>query len=288
MIFTRYIYFFLWIFIASCSPISSPEIMSIENIKINDQNSEKFFLRSSIEIFNPNKFTISSKDVSYNLYLDSIYIGNGLFKDGLVLEKKKKSLVQTSLTINKEVLKSITGIKDSVSLKILGSTSLPLIPKKYYFDFNYKIYPKELISFFTETFLKEIDIKVKDVKIKNLDIKSTSLEITFLLENKTKFECKIQSMNVELHKTNEYNNLLGNVDLKNDFMIYSNSSEKFTSNLNVNTLKMGTTFFTNTLKSKNSFFIKLNSVIEYNNIEIPLVAKRRVDYNPITLEIELK
>ena len=56
----------------------------------------------------------------------------------------------------------------------------------------------------------------------------------------------------------------------------------------VNTLKMGTAFFSNTINNKNSFFVELSSVIEYNNLEIPVIIKRRLDYNPLTLEIELK
>ena len=50
---------------------------------------------------------------------------------------------------------------------------------------------------------------------------------------------------------------------------------------------MGSALFSNTMNSSNSFYIKVNSIVKYNDIEIPFVIKRRVDYNPLTLEIKL-
>jgi hypothetical protein len=31
----------------------------------------------------------------------------------------------------------------------------------------------------------------------------------------------------------------------------------------------------------------VNSIVKFNEIEIPIVIKKRVDYNPLTLEIKL-
>ena len=51
---------------------------------------------------------------------------------------------------------------------------------------------------------------------------------------------------------------------------------------------MAGAIFSNTMSNKNELFIKASSLVEYNNIEIPFTIKKRVDYNPLTLEIELK
>jgi len=274
--------------ITSCSSIEAPKIISINNVEIIKENSEFFFIDSQISVYNPNRFSISTKDISYNLYIDSIYIGKGDFDKGLLLEKNNNSNITTSLIINKSTLKSFSNLKDSISLKILGSSSIPYIPKKYYFDFDYKIYPNDLITFFTDRLIEDVNIKISEVKIKKLNIKNISLEIIFALENKSKLECKIKTLDVKLFKTNSYKDLIGNSEIKNDFVILSNSTNQFTSQLKVNTLKMGTAFFSNTINNKNSFFVEVNSIIEYNNVELPITIKRRIDYNPLTLEIELK
>ena len=112
--------------------------------------------------------------------------------------------------------------------------------------------------------------------------------MTFVLDNKSSMECKVKALDVKLFKTNAYKNLIGSSEIKNDFIVRSNTTNQFESQLMVNTLKMGTAFFTNTINNKNSFFVEVNSIIEYNNLELPITIKKRIDYNPRTLEIELK
>ncbi|MDA9107318.1 LEA type 2 family protein [Flavobacteriaceae bacterium] len=290
-LFKRYLFIVLFtnlFFLVGCSSIKTPEIISINNAEITKEDSESFFIDSQIKIYNPNRFSISTKDISFNLYIDSLYIGKGDVNKGLTLEKNNNSNITTSLVINKSKLKSFSNLKDSISLSILGSTNIPYIPKKFYFDFDYKIYPNDLIAFFTDRLIEDIKIQIKEVKIKKLNIKNIFLEMTFVLDNKSSMECKVKALDVKLFKTNAYKNLIGSSEIKNDFIVRSNTTNQFESQLMVNTLKMGTAFFTNTINNKNSFFVEVNSIIEYNNLELPITIKKRIDYNPRTLEIELK
>jgi len=238
-------------------------------------------------MFNPNGFKIPTKDIFYNLYIDSLFVGQGDFKKGY-LNKKVNSNLTTSISVKKNIIQYVYDIKDSISIKVLGSTSIPLIPSKYYFDFNYKIYPKDIINLFTNRLMEDVDLKILEIKVNKLNFKNTSFEIIFSLENKFQFECIIKKLDVKLYKTKNYNDLLGYSELKNDFSILSNSTNRFTSKLNVNTLKMGTAYFTNTINSKNSFFIEVDSKIEFNNIDFPFKIKKQIDYDPVTLKIELK
>lgn len=274
--------------ITSCSSIKTPELVSINNIKITNENSENIYLLSEISVFNPNSYSISTKDISFNLYADSLYLGKGDIENQLILSKNSSSNITTSLIINKNTLKSFSSLKDSVSLNILGSSSIPYISKKYYFDFDYKIYPNDLISFFTKRILEDIMIKISEVKIKKINLKNISLELTFVLDNKSKMECKVKALDIKLFKTSAYKDLIGSSEIKNEFTVKSNTINQFESQLKMNALKMGTAFFLNSLNNKNSFFVEVNSIIDYNNLELPITIKRRIDYNPLTLEIELK
>ena len=270
-----------------CTPILNPKLISLDNIEVIEENAENFILSSDITMFNPNGFKIPAKDIFYNLYIDSLFVGQGDFKKGY-LNKKVNSNLTTSISVKKNIIQYVYDIKDSISIKVLGSTSIPLIPSKYYFDFNYKIYPKDIINLFTNRLMEDVDLKILEIKVNKLNLRNTSFEIIFSLENKFQFECIIKKLDVKLYKTKNYNDLLGYSELKNDFSILSNSTNRFTSKLNVNTLKMGTAYFTNTINSKNSFFIEVDSKIEFNNIDFPFKIKKQIDYDPVTLKIELK
>lgn len=287
---TKYILMLLgaMMFITSCSSIKTPELNSINNIEITNENSENIFLVSEISVFNPNRFSISTKDISFNLYVDSLYVGKGEVDNELILAKNESTNITTSLVINKSNLKSFSSLKDSVSLNILGSSTIPYISKKYYFDLKYNIYPNDLISFFTERLMEDIKIKITEVKLKKLNIKNILLDFVFVLDNKSLMECKVKNLDIKLFKTNAYKDLIGSSEIKDEFTVESNTINQFESQLKMNILKIGTAFFLNSINNENSFFIEVNSIIEYNNLELPITIKRRIDYNPLTLEIELK
>ena len=81
--------------------------------------------------------------------------------------------------------------------------------------------------------------------------------------------------------------MCANCSINNSFTVLADTLNVFSTDVSVNTLSMGSALFSNTMNSSNSFYIKVNSIVKYNDIEIPFVIKRRVDYNPLTLEIKL-
>ena len=95
-------------------------------------------------------------------------------------------------------------------------------------------------------------------------------------------------MNINVYKSENYKEILSSSVIKESFILNPMSLNEFTLDVRVNTLKMGAAFLTNSLKNKNSLYIEITSKLKYDNIEIPYSLKRRIDYNPITLEILLR
>ena len=136
--------------------------------------------------------------------------------------------------------------------------------------------------------MKDVDVKISEISISKIDIQNIYLDVIFMLHNKSEMECKIKRLDVKVYKTNNYKDVVGSSKIKDSFIIQADSFNEFKSQVKVNTLSMASAIFSNTMSNKNTFFIKASSVLEYNNIEIPFTIRRRVDYNPLTLEIELK
>lgn len=287
-IFKTILIFVFFILIVACSSIKSPKLIDIDRFELIQDKSDDLILKSDIKIYNPNRFSISSKDVSFNLYLDTLYLGKGNIDNGLMLIKKDTSLISSSLKLRKDQLYSLINLRDSVSLKILGSSAIPLISKRHYFDLEYKINISEFISRIAQNIIEDINIQINKVRIKKVDFSNIHLEVTFGLDNKTEMECVVKQMNINVYKTDNYKELLSSSIIKNSFRVNPMSLNEFSLDVKVNTLKMSTTFLSNTLSNNNSLFIELTSKVEYKNIEVPYSIKRRVDYNPKTLEILLK
>ena len=136
--------------------------------------------------------------------------------------------------------------------------------------------------------MKDIDIQISEVSVKKINVKNTSLEVVFMLDNKSKRTYQIKTLDVNIYKTSSYENLLGRSEIKDIFIVHADTLNQFTSQVEINNFKMGPSLFSNTMSEKNSFFIIVNAQVEYKNIELPIIIKRRMDYNPVTLEFELK
>ncbi len=282
------ILFFFIILIAACSSIEDPEFLDVERIELVEDKTDELVIASDISIYNPNWFSISADDITFNLYIDTFYIGKGDIIDDLLLPKKDTAIISSLLIIQKNCLDSSVKLSDSISINILGSSAIPYISKRFYFNFDYKLYINNFITFFADKFIQEDDIQIKEVRINKIDLANIYLEVTFLLDNKSEMEYTINKLDVEVYKSNKYKNLIGNSKIDESFTILADTVNEFKTRVQVSTLMMGSAIFSNSLSNKNSFFIKVNSKVEYNNIEVPFTIQRRVDYNPLTLEIELK
>ena len=275
-------------FLLACSSIEDPKFISIDKIELLEERSDELIVTSDISIFNPNWFEISAEDVSFNLYIDTFYIGNGNIEKIMVLPKKDTSIISSTLNIQKKLLASFSDLKDSVSLHILGSTAIPYVSRRYYFDFDYKIYIHDFITLFADKVMQDVDVKISEISISKIDIQNIYLDVVFMLYNKSEMACKIKKLDVKVYKTSNYKDVVGNSKIKDSFTIQADSFNEFKSQVKVNTLSMASAIFSNNMSNKNTLFIKASSIVEYNNIDIPITIKRSVDYNPLTLEIELK
>lgn len=275
-------------FFVACSSIEDPKFISVDKIDLLEEKSDELIVTSDISIFNPNWFEISAEDVSFNLYIDTFFVGNGNIEKTMVLPKKDTSVISSTLNIKKKLLASFSDLKDSVSLHILGSTAIPYVSRRYYFDFDYKIYIHDFITLFADKVMQDVDVKISEISISKIDLQHIYLDVIFMLYNKSEMECKIKKLDVKVYKTSNYKDVVGSSKIKDSFIIQADSFNEFKSQVKVNTLSMASAIFSNNMNNENTLFIKASSMLEYNNIEIPFTIKRRVDYNPLTLEIELK
>tara|TARA_B100001250_G_C19798716_1_gene789970 strand:- start:1478 stop:2005 length:528 start_codon:yes stop_codon:yes gene_type:complete len=144
-------------------------------------------------------------------------------------------------------------------------------------------------KFFSNKILDDIDIQISEVKVKKFGINYIDLELCFSLNNKSNVEFQVNELDLGIYKTDKYEELLGSSSMKDSFIVYPDTLTEFKSQVKVKTFKMGVAALSNTLSGKHSFFILVNSKVEYKNIKIPpITIKKRMDYDPITLEVELK
>ena len=58
--------------------------------------------------------------------------------------------------------------------------------------------------------------------------------------------------------------------------------------LKINPLKLTKLLFRNSLNKKNILYIRINSVVNFDGINIPVSINKEIHYNPLTFEAEIK
>ena len=278
---------FSFIFIGACSSIQEPKLISIDKVELIDDTDEEFFIETDLSIYNPNWFDISTDDIVFKIFVNTLYVGSAEIAGGVLIAKKDTSNVVSLLKIQKNYLDSNININDSVLVNAIGTTKIPYINKDFYFEFDYKINLSDYILPFANEIITDSDIQIKEVNIKSIDLMKIKLEVLFNLNNTTKNEYEISKLDINIYNSSSYSTLVGSTNIEKGFTVLADTLNVFKSEVSINTLSMGSALFSNTIGNSNSFYIKVNSIVKYNKLEIPIIIKRRVDYNPLTLEINL-
>ena len=276
-----------FILIGACSSIQEPKLISIDKVELIDDTDEEFSIETDLSIYNPNWFDISTDDIAFKIFVNTIYVGSAEIAGGVLIAKKDTSNVVSLLKIQKNYLDSNININDSVLVNAIGTTKIPYINKDFYFEFDYKINLSDYILPFANEIITDSDIQIKEVNIKSIDLMKIKLEVLFNLNNTTKNEYEISKLDVSIYNSSSYSTLVGRSTIDKGFTVLADKLNVFESEVSINTLSMGSAIFSNTISNSNSFYIKVNSIVNYNKLEIPIVIKRRIDYNPLTLEIKL-
>jgi|TARA_B110000211_G_C14059307_1_gene544797 LEA14-like dessication related protein len=276
-----------FILIGACSSIQEPKLISIDKVELIDDTDEEFSIETDLSIYNPNWFDISTDDIAFKIFVNTIYVGSAEIAGGVLIAKKDTSNVVSLLKIQKNYLDSNININDSVLVNAIGTTKIPYINKDFYFEFDYKINLSDYILPFANEIITDSDIQIKEVNIKSIDLMKIKLEVLFNLNNTTKNEYEISKLDVSIYNSSSYSTLVGRSTIDKGFTVLADTLNVFESEVSINTLSMGSAIFSNTISNSNSFYIKVNSIVNYNKLEIPIVIKRRIDYNPLTLEIKL-
>ena len=284
--------FLILLFLVACSTIKEPKLVSVEKIQLDlDTKSEfenEFSVISIMKIYNPNWFTIKSKEVNFKVYIDTFFVGKANIIGDINIKKRDTANVKICLKFQKNFLESKINFKDTIRFSLLSSANIPYFPKKYFFDFDYNVKLSDFINNITDGLVNEGNIKIKDVKITNISLKNIQFNLLFNIQNNLKIDYVLNKLDVDIYDSKLFTKIIGNSSLNEPMNINANSVNEFSSIVNVNSFKLGTSLINSVMNKQHNLFINVNAIVSYKNILVPFTIRKEVEYNPLTLEIKLK
>jgi len=271
----------------SCSVIKEPKLISIENLSISSSLNNNFKVSAGLKVFNPNNFSLKSNDIKIDIYLDSFLVGKAIFKDNFNLKRRDTTTIATEINLDTVFLKQSISLNDTLSIISNGYAKIPFLPANYNFNLNYNLSLNDLLDPILTKNIESSNFKIEEIKLEKVNFSEITLNSLFVFENQFNFDYTIKKIDIEIYETNSYKNLIGSSSLNNTINVRAKSSTDFLTRTSLNSFSLGKTFLKNIFKKTKSLYLKVDAILVFVNIEVPISIQKQVDYNPLTNQIKI-
>ena len=284
----NFIYLLFVLAFSSCVNLNDPEIVDLKVIDINKDSTDNLILKTNVEIYNPNFFNLITDELKINVFYDTVLLAHTFFENHINIADKDTSNLETDFVINSSALKYFTNFQDSVLLNIIGYTKIPFLNKKYFFNTDYSLSPNVEISKISNFLIEKFGLKISKINFLNANINEVNLNIGLSLKNIYEYNLSINKLETFIYSDANHKDLLGVSVLDTTELTSFNNSSIVYSNVKLNSLKLTELLFLNSFSGKNVLHAKVNSVVNFDGINIPISINREIHYNPLTFQAEIK
>ena len=272
--------------ISGCSTIKQPVLLSLEEVNLVDSDREFIILETDATVANYNWFSVNSKEVKFNIYVDSIFIAEGYLNEHIKISSNDTSSFNSTIKIEKNNLSYLFS-SETIDLTIIGFARLPVLNTKYFFEFQKEFPVNEIVNILLSNYLGPDDVTLSEIKMKNIG-KDIDLDLSIDIKNSIPMDFDINQFNIWLYSDKSYTKLVGKSFMKDPVIVKKDSKTTITSSVKLNTVSLGGTIIKNKLKNKNTLFAKIRINVEYDDLQLPLIIYQELEYSTFPFKIKIK
>lgn len=275
------------ILICSCGrEYISPEIKSVKNAVLLDQNNDLVNLSFDLEIFNQNNF-----DFKYNeINLDVTYNNKSVAK----IESNKKNIVKKNSIDNIPVLLSV-NLKN-LDEQIFSDENLIVNVDGYIKRGLFKIKIQSSIDLYNERYFSDLFdqkfvnqlIHISSFSLESVTGPIASFNLDLNLNNNFPINFELTQLNAKIYNDSELEKLIAISEIKSTLKVKEYSSLQVPLKLDVNLISLGPSILLGSLSKDYSMYLKIDLIIKLNEKSIPIKLLKKIIVNTKSLEITIE
>ncbi|RZP10914.1 MAG: hypothetical protein EVA37_00740 [Flavobacteriales bacterium] len=275
------------ILICSCGrEYISPEIKSVKNVVLLDQNNDLVNLSFDIEIFNQNNF-----DFKYNeINLDVTYNNKSVAK----IESNKKNIVKKNSIDNIPILLSV-NLKN-LDEQIFSDENLIINVDGYIKRGLFKIKIQSSIDLYNERYFSDLFdqkfvnqlIHISSFSLESVTGPIASFNLDLNLNNNFPINFELTQLNAKIYNDSELEKLIAISEIKSTLKVKEYSSLQVPLKLDVNLISLGPSILLGSLSKDYSMYLKIDLIIKLNEKSIPIKLLKKIIVNTKSLEITIE
>ena len=275
------------ILICSCGrEYISPEIKSVKNVVLLDQNNDLVNLSFDLEIFNQNNF-----DFKYNeINLDVTYNNKSVAK----IESNKKNIVKNNSIDNIPILLSVN--LNSLDEQIFSDENLIINVDGYIKRGLFKIKIQSSIDLNNERYFSDlIDQKFVNqlVQISSFSLESVtgpiaSFNLDLSLNNNFPINFELTQLNAKIYNDSQLKRLIAISESASTVKVKEYSSLQVPLKLDVNLISFGPSILLGSLSKDYTMYLEIDLIIKLNEKSIPIKLLKKIIVNMKSLDITIE
>ena len=275
------------ILISSCGrEYVSPEIKSVKNVILVDQNNDLVNLSFDLEIFNQNNFDFKYSEIK----LDVTYNNKSFAK----LESNKKNIVKKNSTDNIPILLSVN--LNSLNEQIFSDENLIINIDGYIKRGLFKIKIQSSIDLNNERYFSDlIDQKFVNqlIQISSFSLESVigpiaSFNLDLNLNNNFPINFELTQLNAKIYNDIQLNRLIAISESTSALKVKEYSSLQVPLKLDINLISFGPSILLGSLSKDYTMYLEIDLIIKLNEKSIPIKLLKKIIVNMKSLDITIE
>ena len=275
------------ILISSCGrEYVSPEIKSVKNVILVDQNNDLVNLSFDLEIFNQNNFDFKYSEIK----LDVFYNNKSVAK----IESNKKNIVKKNsidnipilLSVNLKSLDEQIFSDENLIINVDGYIKRGLFKIKIQssLDLNNERYFSDLID---QKFVNQL-IQISSFSLESVIGPIASFNLDLNLNNNFPINFELTQLNAKIYNDSELKRLIAISESTSTVKVKEYSSLQVPLKLDVNLISFGPSILLGSLSKDYTMYLEIDLIIKLNEKSIPIKLLKKIIVNMKSLDITIE
>ena len=275
------------ILISSCGrKYVSPEIKSVKNVILVDQNNYIANLSLDLEIFNQNNFDFKYSEIKLDLTYNNKLVAKIESNEKNVVKKNSIDNIPVFLSFNLKNLDEQIFSDENLIINVDGYIKRGLFKIKIqsFIDLNNERYFSDLIN---QKFINQL-IKISSFSLESVTGPIASFNLDLNLNNNFPINFELTQLNSKIYKDSELKKIIAISESKSIVKVKEYSSLQVPLKLDVNLISLGPSILTGLLSRDYTMYLEIDLIIKLNEKSIPIKLLKKIIVNTKSFEITIE
>ena len=275
------------ILISSCGrEYVSPEIKSVKNVILVDQNNDLVNLSFDLEIFNQNNFDFKYSEIKLDIFYNNKSVAKIESNKKNILKKNSIDNIPILLSVNLKNLDEQIFFDENLIINIDGYIKRGLFKMKIQssFDLNNERYFSDLID---QKFVNQL-IQISSFSLESVIGPIASFNLDLNLNNNFPINFELSQLNAKIYNDSELNRLIAISESTSALKVKEYSSLQVPLKLDINLISLGPSILLGSLSKDYTMYLEIDLIIKLNEKSIPIKLLKKIIVNMKSLDITIE